>query len=81
MFSLFFLPSITWGFLRSSWAIGESRTSRGAFLPLYLVVVVALMKFSRSLLNFASPAGPANDSLKPKAARTTSGFSSLSVWP
>ena len=39
------------------------------------------MKFSRSLLNFSSPAGPANDSLKPKAAIRTSGFSSLSVWP
>ena len=58
MFSLFFLPSVMCGFLRSSWAIGESRTSRGGSLPLYLVVVDVLMKFSRSLLNLARPAGP-----------------------
>ena len=66
MFSLFFLPSVMCGFLRSSWAIGEKQHQPGGFLPLYLVVVEALMKFSRSFLNLPRPAGPANDSLKPK---------------
>ncbi len=78
MLSLFFLPSVICGFLRSSCAIGDSRTSVGAAFPLYLVEVEALMKSSRSFLNFSSPGGPANDSLKPKAAIKTSGFSSSS---
>ena len=62
-------------------AIGESRTSLGAALPLYFVEVVSRTNLSRSFLNFASPSWPPNDSLNPKAAMTTSGFSSWRVWP
>src|SRR5579875_1919047 len=57
MFSLFFLPSVMWGFFRSSWAIGESRTSRGADRPLYLVEVDSTMNLPRSRRNLARPEG------------------------
>ena len=58
MFWLFFLPSVKWGFLRSSCAIGESRTSRGAFLPLYLVVVDDLDEVFQVVLELREPGRP-----------------------
>ena len=57
------LPSGRLRSCRSSWAMGEKRTSRGALLPLYFWASVFLMKSSRSSLNLARPACPANDSL------------------
>ena len=55
MFSLFFLPSVMCGFFRSSWAIGESRTSRGGCLPLYLVVVDVLDELLQVALELREP--------------------------
>ncbi len=55
---MFAFPSVTCGSRRSSCAIGESRTRRGAALPLYGVVVVSVMNLSRSSRNLSSAVGP-----------------------
>jgi hypothetical protein len=71
---------------RSSWAIGEKTTTRGAVLPLYFCALVCVSQSAIVFLKASSPSLPAYDSLYPKNAKTTSALvfvpaKRLSSWP
>ena len=61
--ALFALPSGRLGSPRSSCAIGENTTSRGALLPLYFCAMVWATNSDSFFLNASNPSLPAYDSL------------------
>ena len=65
---------------RSSWAIGEKRTSRGAVLPLYFWASVCLMKLARSCLNSRALPRPRTIRCSRRRRRSRRPWCMVSQW-